>query len=105
MKIVSTFTTGIAMLGCTTLFAADDDIGRDEAAQLAEAGTIKSLDELDEIVLELHPGTTIEDTELEREASRYVYQVELRGESSSDGEWDVALDASSGEVISDIRDN
>ncbi|HEY0964071.1 MAG TPA: PepSY domain-containing protein [Pseudomonadales bacterium] len=106
MKTTTITTFFAAALGCSALIAADDDVSRDEAERLVEAGTIMSFEDLDKAALALHPGTTIEDTELERENERYVYQVELRGDSSADDdEWDIELDAATGEVLSDSRDN
>ena len=51
----------------------------------------------------LHPGATIEDSELELERGRYVYQVELRGSTPAE-EWDIEIDAATGEVLSDHAD-
>lgn len=107
MNIKSAFIPSIltvALLGGAGLVLADDDIRPDEAVKLVEAGTIKSFDELNKAVLALHPGATIEDTELELEHGRYVYQVELRGGTPAE-EWDVELDAATGEVLSDHRDD
>jgi len=94
----------LSLLGLSGLSLADDDIGPDQAIKLVEAGTIKSFDELNEAVLALHPGATVEETELELEYGRYVYQVELRTGTPSE-EWDVALDAATGEVLADRRDD
>src|SRR5690606_11930492 len=60
----------IALLGGAGFAQADDDVSHGEALKLVEAGTIKSFEELDAAVLALHPGTTIEDSELELERGR-----------------------------------
>jgi uncharacterized membrane protein YkoI len=94
-----------SLLGLAGFAYADDDIRRDEALKLAEAGTIKSFEELDNAVLALHPGATIEDSELELERDRYIYQVELRATGTPTQEWDVEIDAATGEVLSDREDD
>ena len=65
--------------------------------------TIKSLDELKKAAIAKHPGSTVKDSELEDEYGRYIYKVELR--DTQNVEWDVALDAKTGEVLKDERDN
>jgi uncharacterized membrane protein YkoI len=107
MNIKSAFISSVlslALLGGAGFALADDDVSHSEALKLVEAGTIKSFEELDAAVLALHPGTTIEDSELELERGRYVYQVELRGSTAAE-EWDVEVDAVTGEVLSDHRDD
>ena len=42
------------------------------------------------------------DTDLENEYGRYIYQVELRDGQGQ--EWDVDIDASTGDVLKDERD-
>lgn len=95
---------GFAALGFTATTRADDDIGPDEALRLVQAGSIKSFEELNAIAQALQPGATIEDTELELERGRYVYQVELRGSAPGE-EWDVEIDAVTGTVLSAHRDD
>lgn len=102
--IPSVLALALLGVGGASVALADDDISFREAQQLVEAGTIKSFEELDEAVLALHPGATIEDTELELKRGRYVYEVELRGSTPFE-EWDVVLDAATGEVLSDRRDD
>lgn len=80
-----------------------DDIGPDKAMALVQAGTIKSFDELNQAALANHAGATIKETELEREHGNYVYQVELR--DAQGVEWDVDINAATGEVLSDRRDD
>jgi uncharacterized membrane protein YkoI len=102
LKIATAAALSALLLGATPGFAGDD-IGPDKAVQLMQAGTIKSFDALNEAALAKHPNATIRDTELEREYGKYVYKVELR---DADGvEWDVDLDAATGEVLDDRRDD
>ena len=75
----------------------------DEAMKLQESGKIKSFDALNEVVMKEHPGANITDTELEDAYGKYVYQVELRGKD--DQEWDVDVDATSGEVLQNQKDD
>ena len=65
-------------------------------------GTIQSLETLDKVALDKHPQAQITDTELENEYGRYIYQVELRDAQGQ--EWDVDIDASTGDVLKDERD-
>ena len=70
--------------------------------QLVQAKTILSLDDLNAKALAKHPGATIKDSELEDVYGRYVYKVELR--DAQNVEWDVDLDAKTGEVLKDAKD-
>lgn len=79
------------------------DVRIDEAVKLQQAGTIKSFEALNEVALKQHPGATITDTELEDAYGKYVYQVELRDGSGK--EWDVDIDAASGEVLRSQQDD
>ena len=49
------------------------------------------------------PGGKVEDTELEQEHGRYVYQVELR--DAQGVQWDVELDATNGQILQEHRDD
>ena len=50
-------------------------------------GKIKPLEELNQIVLKLHPGATITDSDLDNHFNGYEYEVELR--DAKNVEWDV----------------
>ena len=67
MKTPYTLALSATLLGLASLSFADDDIGPDQAVKLVEAGTIMPFDELNEVVLDLHPDATVEETELELE--------------------------------------
>ncbi len=101
VTFVSTAFVGSFVVASAAVLA--DNINHHEAFQLQEQGVIKSFQSLGDIVLSLHPGATIEDTELEREFGRYVYEVELR--DTSELEWDVYLDAVTGEVLKNVQDD
>jgi len=83
--------------------AAARDIGNDEASKLAASGKIQSLDKLNELVLAQHPNATIHDYELEEEKNRYVYQVELK--DAQGVEWDVEVDATTGAILENDKDD
>ncbi|WP_312373349.1 PepSY domain-containing protein [Stutzerimonas nitrititolerans] len=102
MKTLATLLTA-ATLAVTANLALAKDIGPDEALRLRDAGTIQSFEKLNEAALAKHPGSTIEDTELEEEYGRYVYQLELR--DGKGVQWDIELDAKTGEVLKDQQDD
>lgn len=79
------------------------DLGPDEALKLRDAGTIQSFEKLNEAALAKHPGATIEETELEEEYGRYIYQLELRDDKGV--EWDIELDAKTGEILKNHQDD
>ena len=79
------------------------DVQPDEVVKLVNGKTIKSLDELKATAIAKHAGSTATDSELENEYGRYIYKVELR--DAQGVEWDVDLDAHTGEILKDERDN
>tara|TARA_R110002124_G_scaffold91483_3_gene232794 strand:- start:3489 stop:3788 length:300 start_codon:yes stop_codon:yes gene_type:complete len=79
------------------------DVRVDEAARLQQEGKIKPFVELNELAIKQHPGASITDTELEEHYGKYVYEVELH---DTDGqEWNVDLDATTGELLQDKQDH
>lgn len=79
------------------------DIGVDEAFRLREANSIKSLEELNAAATAKHVGAVIEDSELEEEYGRYIYQLELR--DAQGVKWDLEFDAATGELLRDQQDD
>ena len=79
------------------------DLNADDTNKLVTAGTIQSVEKLNEAALALHPGASIDETELEEEYGRYVYQVEIR--DAKGVEWDVELDATNAEVLKNHQDD
>ncbi len=64
--------------------------------------TIVAFDQLEATALALHPGSTLLDTDLDEAYGKYVYEVELQ---DADGiEWDIELDALSGQVLKNHQD-
>ncbi|MNI37562.1 Peptidase propeptide and YPEB domain protein [compost metagenome] len=101
MKTLTALFTA-ATLSLTAGFAMAD-VRVDEIPQLVKEGKIKPLEELNQIVLKLHPGATITDTELDNHFNGYEYEVELR--DAKNVEWDVDLNAATGEVLKNKQDN
>ncbi len=79
------------------------DIGVDEVVSLANSGKIQSFDKLNQLALAQHPNALINDSELEQFAGRYVYQLELTDTAGQ--EWDLELDASTGEILANHKDD
>jgi uncharacterized membrane protein YkoI len=94
---------------CTTAFllftsgvVSARDISPDEAATLRAAGRIQASEQLNAAALANHPGATISDTELDEKYGRLIYEVELTDAQGVD--WDVDVDAATGEVLKDHQD-
>ncbi|MGY4818190.1 PepSY domain-containing protein [Pseudomonas chlororaphis subsp. piscium] len=90
------------LIGMTASLAHARDLGPDEALRLRDAGTIVSFEKLNATALAKHPGATITETELEEEYGKYIYQIEVRDPQGV--EWDLELDAVSGQVLKDHQD-
>ncbi|MEB2622993.1 PepSY domain-containing protein [Pseudomonas sp. YuFO8] len=82
---------------------AQADVPVDQIPQLVKDGKIKPLEELNQIVLKLHPGATITDSDLDNHFNSYEYEVELR--DASNVEWDVDVNAATGEVLKNKKDD
>ncbi|KAE9647902.1 PepSY domain-containing protein [Pseudomonas sp. PB106] len=91
-----------SILGFTASLAHARDLGPDEALRLRDAGTIVSFEKLNATALSKHPGSTITDTELEEQYGKYIYQIEMRDPQGL--EWDLELDAVTGQVLKDHQD-
>ncbi|MBN0977238.1 PepSY domain-containing protein [Pseudomonas hygromyciniae] len=91
-----------SIIALTTGLAQARDLGPDEALKLRDAGTIQSFEKLNAAALAKHPGGTVHETELEQEYGKYIYQVDLR--DAQGVEWDVELDAVTGQVLKDHQD-
>jgi len=101
MHTLTALITATLIAGAASLAQARD-LGPDEALRLRDAGTIQSFERLNATVLAKHPGSSIRETELEEEYGKYIYQVELRDPQGV--EWDVELDAVTGQVLKDHQD-
>ena len=101
MKTLTTLFTA-SLIALTASLAHARDLGPDEALRLRDAGTIVSFEKLNASALAKHPGATITETELEEEYGKYIYQIELRDPQGI--EWDLELDAVSGQILKDHQD-
>lgn len=99
--LTALFAAAALALGANVALA--KDVQPDEVVKLVNAKTIKSLDELKAAAVAKHPGSTVTDSELEDEYGRYIYKVELR--DAQNVEWDVDIDAKTGDILKDARDN
>jgi uncharacterized membrane protein YkoI len=93
----------VATLTLTAGLAQAKDVPVDQIPQLVKDGKIKPLEELNQIVLKLHPGATITDSDLDNHSNIYEYEVELR--DTNNVEWDVDLNAATGEVLKNKKDH
>ena len=91
-----------SIIGMMASIAHARDLGPDEALRLRDAGTIVSFEKLNASALAKHPGATITETELEEEYGKYIYQIELRDQQGI--EWDLELDAVTGQLLKDHQD-
>lgn len=82
---------------------ADENVPLDQIPALQQNGTIQSLEKLNAIALEQHPGATIHDSELELERGQYIYQLELRDQQGV--EWDLDIDAATGTILKNKQDD
>ena len=102
MKTLTALFTAAA-LTLTAGLAQAADVLVDQIPQLVKDGKIKPLEELNQIVLKLHPGATITDSDLDKHSKIYEYEVELR--DAKNVEWDVDLNAATGEVLKNKQDD
>ena len=102
MKTLTALFTAAA-LTLTAGLAQAKDVPVDQIPQLAKDGKIKPLEELNQIVMKLHPGATITDSDLDNHTTLYEYEVELR--DAKNVEWDVDLNAATGEVLKNKQDD
>jgi uncharacterized membrane protein YkoI len=101
MKILTALFTA-SIIAMTASLAHARDLGPDEALRLRDAGTIVSFEKLNATALAKHPGSTVTGTELEEEYGKYIYQVQLRDPQGI--EWDLEMDAVSGQILKDQQD-
>ncbi|QJI30510.1 peptidase M4 [Pseudomonas sp. ADAK18] len=100
------------MKNLTALFAAaaltltaglaQADVRPDQIPSLLKSGDVMAFEKLNSVALAKHAGATINDTELDHEADRLVYEVDLTDTTGK--KWDVKLDAKTGEVLENKQD-
>ena len=101
MKTLTALFTAAALT--LTAGLAQADVPVDQIPQLVKDKKIMPLEELNKIVLKLHPGATITDSNLDNHFNNYEYEVELR--DAKNVEWDVDLNAATGEVLKNKQDD
>ncbi|CRL99993.1 MULTISPECIES: PepSY domain-containing protein [Pseudomonas] len=90
--------TGLVAAGIIAFTAIQAQaVDPDKPLKVPATVTIIAFDQLEATALALHPGSTLLDTDLDEEYGKYLYQVELE---DTDGiEWEVELDALTGQVL------
>ena len=101
MKTLTALFTAAALT--LTAGLAQADVRVDQIPELVKSGKIKPLEEMNQAALKLHPGATITDTDLDNHFNGYEYEVELR--DAKNVEWDVDLNAATGEVLKNKQDD
>jgi uncharacterized membrane protein YkoI len=79
------------------------DLDQDEALRLRQEGRVLPLEALLEQALQRYPGATLLEAELEEEAQRLVYEIELLTLSGVVRE--IELDARDGRILKDEEDD
>ena len=100
MKI-KTITIATLFVAGTSLAIADD-LSQKEIDSLVEQGVLKSSEVLNQEVSNLHPDSNIKRSDIDHDDGQYIYEVELLDKNGV--EWDVELDATSGEVLKNEQD-
>lgn len=90
--------TGLVAAGIIAFTAIQAQaVDPDKPLEVPATVTIIAFDQLEATALALHPGSTLLDTDLDEEYGKYLYQVELE---DTDGiQWEVELDALTGQVL------
>ncbi|MGE3771743.1 MAG: PepSY domain-containing protein [Gammaproteobacteria bacterium] len=94
--------SAVAAALVATSAAALADVSYGEARKLRADGKALPEERIIELVNKARPGE-VTDLELDRDLGRLVYEVEVRDAQGQ--EWDLELDAASGEVLGEQRDD
>ncbi|NUU35042.1 PepSY domain-containing protein [Pseudomonas sp. C2B4] len=97
MKTVFALIAAVTLIPAALVQAKEDDVLLHQIPQLIKEGKVKPLEELTQIALKLHPGSTITETQLEHRFKGYIYEVE--GRDPNNVKWDVDILAATGEVL------
>jgi uncharacterized membrane protein YkoI len=96
--LITVFAAATLTLTAGMVQAKEDDVLLHHIPQLLKEGKIKPLEELNQVALNLHPGSTITKTQLEHRFKGYIYEVDLRTPDKARKNVDIL--AVSGEVLS-----
>jgi uncharacterized membrane protein YkoI len=100
---MKTLTTLFAATALTlTAGLAQADVRPDHIEGLLKSGEVMPFEKLNAAAVAKHAGAAINDTELDREIGKLVYEVELTDTAGK--QWDVKLDAKTGAVLEDKQD-
>lgn len=98
------FLSAVSLIAASlTLPAQAREVSDASARHLEQAGAIKPFHLLKARALRAHPGAALLDTDLERSNGRYFYDVELLDKQGRT--WELTLDASSGRLLRNQRDD
>lgn len=101
MKTLNALFAAVALTAAAG--AAQADVRPDQIPGLLKSGAIMDFEQLNKLATDKHPGFTIHDTELDKDAQgNYIYQVELR--DAKGVEWDVDVNAKTGAIVKDKQD-
>ncbi|MCK9747872.1 PepSY domain-containing protein [Pseudomonas syringae pv. syringae] len=84
--------------------AAQADVRPDEVIRLYKSQALGDFEQFNKNAVAKHQGFTVSDTELEKDRTgRLIYQIELK--DAKGVEWNYDVDAKTGEVVRDAKDN
>lgn len=98
---LATLMAGLVLLPAAGLSLADEN--PEELARLIKEGELLSWEAAGRKAQELYPGGRVTETDLDREWTRYVYELEVVDRKGV--EWDLDLDAKTGEVLKQERED
>lgn len=92
---------GLVLLAPAGVSRADEN--PEELARLIKKGELLSWEAAGKKAEELHPGARVSETDLDKERTRYVYEIEVV--DAKGVEWDIDLDAKTGDVLKQERED
>ncbi|MHC8304635.1 PepSY domain-containing protein [Pseudomonas sp. PB3P13] len=97
--ITALFTAATLTLTIGLAQAVEDNVLLHHIPELLKEGKVKPLEELNQVALNLHPGSKITSTQLEHRLKGYIYEVERLDPKKVKRNVDIL--AATGEVLSD----
>ena len=102
MKTLTALCLASALL-MTAGLAQAKDVSPAQIVELSTSGAILPFAKLDAAALAEHPNARILETDLKESYGRYIYQVDLRDDKKQS--WEIELDATSAEVLTNQQDD
>jgi uncharacterized membrane protein YkoI len=99
--LMVTTIAGLILLAAAGAGQADENPAA--LARLIESGELLSWETAGKKAKELYPGARVSQTDLDREWNRYVYKREVV--DANGVEWDIDLDAKTGEILMQERED